>query len=185
MKRLVSLVLLLALAAMPVMASTFIKMNQKELVRDSAAVIQGEVVQVNSFWEPTGTIIVTEALVKVEDVVFGNAPSVAVVRTFGGEVDGFYIEAHGFPAFKAGERVLLYLEPERDGHHRVAGYRQGQYQIVRDKAGVEYAVPTYEDAAGLVGADGRPAPAEKTMRLDVLKETIRGEASRAGRLLEN
>ncbi|HYO13861.1 MAG TPA: hypothetical protein VE685_11765 [Thermoanaerobaculia bacterium] len=185
MKRLVSLVLLLALAAMPAMASTFIKMNQKDLVRDSAAVIQGEVVQVNSFWEPTGTIIVTEALVKVEDVVFGNAPSVAVVRTAGGEVDGFYIEAHGFPVFKAGERVLLYLEPERDGYSRVTGYRQGQYQIVRDKAGVEYAVPTYEDAAGLVGADGRPAPVEKTIRLDVLKETIRGEARRAGRILAN
>jgi hypothetical protein len=185
MKRLVSLGLLLALAAMPVGASTFIKMNQKDLVRDSAAVVQGEVIQINSFWEQTGQIIVTEAMVKVEDLVFGNAPSVVVVRTAGGEVDGYYIEAHGFPVFKVGERVLLYLEPERDGHQRVTGYQQGQYRIVRDKAGVEQAVPTFEDAGGLVGADGRPAGLQKTLPLDALKDSIRAEALRAGRILEN
>jgi hypothetical protein len=185
MKRLVSLGLLLALAAVPVGASTFLKMTQKDLVRESAAVIQGEVVQVNSFWEPTGTIIVTEALVKVEDLVFGKAPSVVVVRTAGGEVDGFYIEAHGFPQFKAGERVLLFLEPERDGYNRVAGHQQGHFHVIRDKAGVEQAVPTFVHADGLVGADGRPAGLQKSLPLDALKDSIRAEARRAGRILEN
>jgi hypothetical protein len=98
-------------------------MSQQDLVRASAAVIQGQVIKVSSFWEPTGRIIVTEALVKVEEKIYGEAPSVVVVRTFGGTVGDFTVEAHGFPKFRLNERLLVYLEPEKDGVSRVAGYQ--------------------------------------------------------------
>jgi hypothetical protein len=124
MKRLVSIgLLLLSVAAVPAGASTFFKMSQQDLVRASAAVIQGQVIKVSSFWEPTGRIIVTEALVKVEEKIYGEAPSVVVVRTFGGTVGDFTVEAHGFPKFRLNERLLVYLEPEKDGVSRVAGYQ--------------------------------------------------------------
>jgi hypothetical protein len=186
MKRLVSIALLLLLVvAIPVGASTFLRMSQKDLIRDSAAVVQGRVLQVNSFWEKTGRIIVTEALVRVDEAVYGDVPSVVVVRTFGGTVDGFTVEAHGFPKFRVNEQLLLYLEPERDGASRVTGYQQGQFRIVRDKAGVAYAVPT-EDGSRIVTPDGRTAAPAKAVRLDALKESIRNEARRAGRVvLEN
>jgi len=187
MKRLTSIVLLLVLvAAIPAGASTFLKLTPQELVRGSAAVIQGEVLKVSSFWEPTGRMVVTEALVRVEDKLFGSAPSVVVVRTFGGRVGDFTVEAHGFPKFQVHDKVLLYLEPERDGASKVTGYQQGQFHIVRDQAGVEYAVPASDDDARLVGADGRAAAPAKALRLDELKDSIRHEAQRAGRpILEN
>jgi hypothetical protein len=187
MKRLTSIGLLLVLvAAIPAGASTFLKMTPQDLVRDSAAVIQGEVLKVSSFWEPTGRMVVTEALVRVEDKLFGNAPSVVVVRTFGGRVGDFVVEAHGFPRFQLHEKVLLYLEPERDGASKVTGYQQGQFRIVRDQAGVELAVPATDDDARLVGADGRAAAPAKALRLDDLKDSIRNEARRAGRpIIEN
>lgn len=187
MKRLVSIgvLLLLAAAALPVGASTFLRMTPQDLVRDSAAVVQGQVLKVSSFWDPTGRIIMTEALVRVEEKILGEAPSVVVVRTFSGTVGGFTVEAHGFPKFQPNERLLLYLEPERDGASRVAGYQQGQFRIVRDQAGVEYAVPAVDEGASLMTLDGRPAPPVKTVRLDALKASIRGEARRAGRLIEN
>jgi hypothetical protein len=186
MKRLVSIGLLLVLAAaIPVRASTFLKMTPRDLVRNSAAVVQGEVVKVNSFWDPSGRIILTEALVRVEDKIFGEAPSVVVVRTFGGRVGNFVVEAHGFPKFQANERVLLYLEPERDGASKVTGYQQGQFRIVRDRAGVEYAVPATEEGASIVTPDGRAAAPAKALRLDLLKDSIRNEARQAGRPIEN
>jgi hypothetical protein len=182
MKRLVSIgLLLLSVAAVPAGASTFLKMSQKDLVRASAAVVQGQVLKVSSFWEPTGRMVVTEALVRVEEKIYGEAPSVVVVRTFGGTVGNFTVEAHGFPKFRANDRVLLYLEAEKDGATRVAGYQQGQFHVVR-QAGVEMAVPATEDDASVVTRDGRVAAPAKAMRLDVLKEFIRGEARRAGRL---
>jgi hypothetical protein len=188
MKRLVSIgiLLLVVAAATPGGASTFLRMTPGEMVRASAAVVQGEVLKVNSFWEPSGRIIVTEAMVAVHEKILGEAPSVVVVRTFGGTVNGYTVEAHGFPKFQVNERVLLYLEPEKDGVSRVTGYQQGHYRIVRDKAGVELAVPTLDEGASVIARDGRPAAAVKTVRLDLLKASIRNEARRAGRaILEN
>jgi hypothetical protein len=184
MKRLMSIGLLLVAVAVPLSASTFLKMSQRDLVRDSAAVVQGQVLKVSSFWDPTGKVIMTEALVQVQEKVLGNSPSVVVVRTFGGTVNGYTIEAHGFPKFRTSERVLLYLEAEKDGASRVAGYQQGQFRIVTDKAGVEFAVPAV-DGADLVTPDGRFAAPVKTLRLDVLKDSIRNEARQSGRFLEN
>lgn len=185
MKRLMSIGLLLLAVAVPVSASTFLRMTPGELVRDSAAVVQGQVLKVSSFWDASGRVIVTEAQIQVEEKIFGNAPSVVVVRTFGGTVDGYTVEAHGFPAFRAKDRLLLYLEAEQDGASRVTGYQQGQFRIVRDKAGVEFAVPTVDPETSIVGRDGRPAAKAQPIRLDVLKNSIRNEASQAGRFLEN
>ena len=187
MKRLVSIGLLLMLvAAVPGGASTFLKMDGKALVRDSAAVVQGEVIAVSSFWDKSGRIVMTEAQVRVEEALFGNVPSVVVVRTFGGKVGDFVVEAHGFPTFKKSERLLLYLETEKDGAMKVAGYQQGQFRLVRDKAGVEWAVPATGEGVNIVNADGREAAPAKSVRLDVLKQSIRNEARTAGRaILEN
>ncbi|HEX7785625.1 MAG TPA: hypothetical protein VF653_05345, partial [Methylomirabilota bacterium] len=122
MKRLVSGVLLLALlAAAPAVASTFLAMDQGSLVAQADAVIQGRVLKVESFWEPTGTIIVTEAMVEVEEEIVGRTPTVVRVKTFGGEVGGYFVEAHGFPVFAAGERLLLFLEPDGEDTLRVTG----------------------------------------------------------------
>lgn len=181
MKRLVSVCLLLVMAAaVPVGASTFLKMTQRDLVRDSAAVVQGHVVKVSSFWDPTGRIVMSEALVKVEDKVFGEAPSVVVVRTFGGRVGDFVVEAHGFPKLAVNDHLLLFLEPEQDGATRVTGYQQGQYRIIPDKAGALLAVPAF-DGANLLTRDGRAAAPAKAMSLDELKASIRNDARRAGR----
>jgi len=182
MKRLVSIgVLLLVVAvAIPVGASTFLRMSPREMIQGSSAVVQGEVLKVSSFWDRSGRIIVTEALVQVEEKILGDAPSVVVVRTFGGTVNGYTVEAIGFPKFRAKERLVLYLEAEKDGASRVTGYQQGQYRIIRDQAGVEYAMPTVDDGASIITRDGRPGPLPKAIRLDLLKESIRTEAQRTG-----
>ncbi|HEX4966452.1 MAG TPA: hypothetical protein VF173_36930 [Thermoanaerobaculia bacterium] len=190
MKRLTSIGLLLLLAVAwvavsPAGASTFIKMTQKDLIRNSAAVVQGQVLKVHSFWDPTGRIVMSEASIRVEEKILGNAPTVVVVRTFGGTVGNFTVEAHGFPKFQANERVLLYLEPEKDGASRVAGYQQGQFHVVRDQTGVELAVPATQDDATVLNRDGSLAARAQAIRLDVLKASIRDEARRAGRPLEN
>jgi hypothetical protein len=183
MKRFASAVLLLCVAAaVPAAASTFIRMTTREMLAESAAVVQGEVISVGSFWDEAGMIIVTEALVQVEEVVVGDAPTVAVVRTFGGTVGGYTIEAHGFPEFRVGERLLLFVGDEQDGAARVVGYRQGQYRIGHDRTGVEVAIPTYEaDEAAIVTPGGRQAAPPRPYRLDAFKDLLRAEAARVTR----
>jgi hypothetical protein len=182
MRRLCILSLLLVLVAgVPAGASTFLEMSQRELVQKSAAVVDGEVLQVHSFWDGKRQMMITEAIVRVSDPVVGNIGSAIVVRTFGGTVEGYTVEAHGFPTFKKGERFLLYLEPERAGAHRVTGYQLGQYRITRDKNGAEVAVPTFDGDAKLVTRSGRSAELPRALALDALKNQIRAEAQSLGR----
>lgn len=165
-------------------ASTFVHMSRGELSRKAGAVITGEVLQVSSFWDEGNRVIVSEAMVRVEDHVLGDTASLVKVRTWGGTVDGFTVEAHGFPVFHRGERVLLFLENDRREAdlHRVLGYQEGHYRLVRDaKSGRELAVPTVDGGAHLVTADGRPAPAPRTLPLEELRNEIRQHAERGGR----
>lgn len=182
MKRLLIGALLFALAAAPMAASTFEAMNQKELIAASEAAVQGQVLKVHSFWDPSGRMVMTEALVRVEETLFGEAPSIVRVQTFGGNVDGFIVEAAGFPEFKAGDRMILFLSPEKDAVARVAGYQFGQFHIRRDKAGVEFAVSALGTEVNVVTKDGRPFARPQAVRLDTFKDQVRETARRSGRI---
>jgi hypothetical protein len=168
------LALALSLAAVPAGASTFLALTQEELVAQSDAVVQGRVIQVNSFWSRSGRLIMTEAMIQVEETILGDAPTVVVLKTAGGTVDGFTIEAHGFPKFEVNERFLLFVDGGEAA--RVVGYRQGQWRIVPDKAGVEIAVPMVEGDVMLLTPDGKAAVRPQPVRLETLKGQIRAAA---------
>jgi hypothetical protein len=170
---------LVLVTVMPVGASTFIAMSHHELVSQSDAVVQGRVLKLSSFWSPSGRVIVTEALIQIEEKVRGNAPTVVKVRTFGGTVGGYTVEAQGFPKFAVNERLVLFLQNANETAE-VTGYQQGQWRIVNEK-GVDMAVPTVDGGATLLGRDGRPAPARKAVRLDTFKNMIRADVERPGR----
>jgi hypothetical protein len=183
MKRFASVVLVLCVAAaVPAAASTFIRMTTREMLAESAAVVDGEVLSVSSFWDEAGIIIVTEAVVLVREAVVGDTPGAVTVRTWGGTVGGYTIEAHGFPEFRVGERLLLFVGDEKDGWARVVGYRQGQYRIGQDRTGAEVAIPTYEaHEAAMVTPDGREGAPPRPYRLAAFKDHLRAEAARVTR----
>lgn len=181
MKRAVWIPLLaLALAALPAAASTFLYQSQAELVAHAEAVVQGRIVEVHSFWNAEHTAILTEATLEVEDTVVGAAPTYVNLRTFGGRVGNYVIEAHGFPTFQLGERMLVFLEPEQDGAQKVLGYQQGQFRI-QGEPGREMAVPAFGSGARVLRRDGTEAPAPKPMPLAQLKQQLRETAGRVGR----
>lgn len=173
-KRLLSLVVVAALAALPLSASTFIAMDEGELLASSQAVVHGKVLDVRSFWNEDRTVIVSEARVLVDDLLAGQAPNVVVVKTFGGQVGDFGVVAHGFPSFQAGAEVLLYLAADGEDY-RVTGYRLGQYRI-RDTAKGRLAVPTLEEGVRLFTPAGELAPRPRTESLEVLQERIRARS---------
>lgn len=163
----------------PVDASTFIAMGTAELVSASSAIVEGEVLRVDSYWDDEGRVILSEAMVLVRDTVAGEAHSIVRVKTFGGTVDGFTVEAIGFPRFVKGERVFLFLEPDRQADMmRVAGYQQGQYRIVAGVDGVERAVSAVDEGAELVPSAKSAVTLPQTLPLAELKELVRREAAR-------
>ncbi|MDY7094029.1 MAG: hypothetical protein SX243_13760 [Acidobacteriota bacterium] len=178
-----SVLALVALLALPASASTFVNMSQQEMLQESVAVVQGQILEVTSFWNDERTVIFTEALVQVREEVVGKTDATVVrVRTAGGTVNGYTIEAAGFPQFNRGQNTLLFLQPAEAGVYQVVGYRLGQYRITRDRQGAEMAVPTLEAGVQLLTADGRPAERPRTIQLDELKTQLRAQARRIPRL---
>lgn len=176
-RRILYLTAALALAVtLPLAASTFLALDQSELVAQSDAVVQGTVISTQSFWDAKGIAVVTEAMIQVGDVVTGDAPAIVTVRTFGGEVQGFRVEAHGFPTFEKGQEVLLFLERAADDTIRVAGHQQGLYRIRHNKSGVTVAVPAMDPETRLFRADGTLGPKPKAVSLDNLKSSVRLQA---------
>lgn len=177
-----ALVAALALAALPTFASTFIHMPQHDLVAQADSVIHGRVIDVNTFWSDSGRIIITEATIKVDDVLVGNADSTVVVRTFGGQIGDIRAEAHGFPTFKMGENVLLFLQAEEaDNSIRVLGYQEGQFRVVTRNDGVTLAVPMVDEDARYVTRDGKVSPARRSIEINQFKAQIRDLAEQNGR----
>ncbi len=179
------LAILLAVGAvLPAGASTFAAMNDKELVAASDAVVRGQVVSVESFWNDHHTLILSEAVFEVESAIAGAAPRYVTLRTAGGSVDGYTVEATGFPVFRAGDRALLFLERDDEKPlgrvhtkgsteaYRVAGYQLGQYRIVNGR-GEEIAVPAADPGLRFLRKDGRPAAPQRVRPLGTFEEEIR------------
>jgi hypothetical protein len=165
--------------AAPAKASTFVAMSTSALVKSSSAVIEGEVLTLESRWTADRRIIVTDATVRVSDVLGGKAPEVVQVKTFGGTVNGFTVEASGFPQFTVGERVLLFLEPDTEaGRLRVNGYQQGLYRIVQRPDGTETAVPSLDHGVQLLSPSGVRVAPLAAMTLTDLRSLIRDEFER-------
>lgn len=176
MKRLMVVgALICALAAAPLSASTFVALDRGELVAQSDAVVVGEVLYTYSYWNREGTMVFTDAVVHVQEAILGDASGLVSVRTPGGQVAGFRVEAHGFPAFGQGQRQVLFLNRTADGVMEVTGFQQGQFRVITRSDGVEVAVPALKGVQ-LLSASGARAPMPSATTLDNLKQSIRSEA---------
>jgi type IV secretory pathway protease TraF len=176
MKKLVRFLGLLGLTlciAMPASASTFWAMDQAQLVAGSDAIVEGKVVDVESFWDREGRVIVTMATVRVDDALLGKVNRTIQVQTFGGTVGDYTVEAAGFPKFNRGDHVLLFLNQRDalDKSTRVTGYQQGHYRIA-ERGGEKVAVPTVDAGANLIRQDGLKVVTPGTMPLHDLREQI-------------
>lgn len=184
MKRLVTIAsaAFVGLYAIPASASTFVAMTEGELISQSDSVIQGEVVSVRSHWSQSGRIVVTDATVRVDEVLIGDSPAVVQVRTFGGQVNDFVVATQGFPQFEAGRKVLLYLYKEpSDQSLRVLGYQQGHFRVVTRLDGVTLAVPQVDENTRLLRPDGSPIPVPASVEIGKFKNRLLDVAEKLGR----
>lgn len=171
-------VLVLALSALPAGASTFLAMSEGELVAESSAVVRGTVVSVDSFWNAEHTLILTEVVVEVEKTIVGEAPRFVTLRTAGGTVGDYTVQAHGFPTFQPGERSLVFLGEGADEAFRVTGYQLGHYRIHTNRHGVEVAVPTVDGNVRLLSANGQAVELPRARPLAAFEASLQEQGRR-------
>jgi hypothetical protein len=166
--------------SLPVHASLFVAMTAEELIEHSEAVIQGKVIAQRSHWDEQGKMVVTDTTVHVTDTIVGVPREFETVRTLGGSVGRFHVQAIGFPQLNKGEQVILFVQSS-DGVSRIVGHQQGHFEVVERLDGVLLAVPRIEDGAGLFTLSGEFMPAPPSTGLDTFKQRVRAEATRLGR----
>ena len=173
-RALVAVAVVVTALAIPAQASTFLAMTPGEMVNEADAVVRGRVVETNSFWSESGRVVMTEARVAVKETIAGDAPTIINVRTAGGQVGDFRVEASGFPSFEKGDRVILFVKNgEAMGAYRVVGYQLGHYSVVKRDDGVRVAVPQTDEGVRFLTRSGRLMPEPRSVRLRDFRRGVR------------
>jgi hypothetical protein len=168
--------------AVPLSASQFIEMPFDQVARESTFIVRGQVMNTWSAWDDSHEVIFTYATVRVTRY-FGEStgPDTLVVREVGGTVDGYTMDAIGFPAIRRGEQVVLFLsEWENSTDFRIHAFNQGKF-LVRNRAGVEVLVsdPVKQGEVARSEHGFEPARnAESGLRMDEFAAMV--EDARAG-----
>jgi len=126
--------------------------SPQQLGTESALVVRGEVTGVRSYWNQSGTKILTRTSISVDDTYKGASGRSINIVQLGGVVGDVRVTVHGALSWSPGEEVLLFLEPHTGGDWRVSGFFQGKYNVVRDQNGRAFIKNAPAGDSGLVGA---------------------------------
>ena len=129
---------LLLMLAVPLSASQFVALPFEQVAAESQYIVRGTIGQTWSAWDDAHEVIYTYATVNVTRY-FGETtgPDTLMIREAGGTVDGYTMEAIGFPAIRSGENVVLMLSRWEDGaDFRIHAFNQGKY-LVSHRGGKE------------------------------------------------
>lgn len=130
--------LVLTISALLLLAPQSSALMQKatlaQLTAGSTGIVQGEVTNVKSQWDPSGKTIFTLVTVTISDWLKGTGPKTVTIRVPGGEVDGVGLAVEDMPVFVKGETVITFLEPSGEQSvMKVKGLHQGKFTIVKGK----------------------------------------------------
>jgi hypothetical protein len=162
-----------------VLATTAVAVDTQFLTERSTAVVLATVVSQESRWNDDHAKVYTFTVLDVRDDYKGKIRGKKVtVKQLGGTVDGIVCRVPGQPAFRKGEKVLLFLEPmekERD-RFRVVGMAQGKYSVREDGTAVRDL-----KELDLVGAARDRVRHESPVQLGTLIEEVRSIVSKQSR----
>src|SRR5207249_4360654 len=113
-------------------ATTVVRMDLPELVKQSDTIVQGRVDHVDVKWEEN--LAFTYVYIKVEDPMKGDRRSTVIIRQMGGKIGALNVDVAGMPKFSKGEEVLVFLHTRQDGTFQIVGLNQGKYEISDDFA---------------------------------------------------
>lgn len=123
--------------------------SESQLILDSDLIVTGTVSEIlDSKWSNEGfakgehisNILQTDIVVKVSEVISGSYKNAdVVVRIDKGEDEKTIVLSEGYPDFKVGENVLLFLARDDsdvatdEDYYVLTGMKQGKYNVDKDK----------------------------------------------------
>jgi hypothetical protein len=135
-------VLLICCAAVP--GTTLERMPLERMAGLARVIVRARCVSNSTAWD-AGEIW-TFTSFDVAEAWKGSAPERVTVRLLGGTVGPLTSRVSGVPRFRAGEEVILFLEPTARRDFTVVSWQQGTFRVGRDpRSGAE--IVTQDTAA--------------------------------------
>ena len=176
-------------------ATTVIPPTFEELADRADLVFVGTVVGSQAEWRVAGTnqAIFTRVEFQTEEILKGTAARSVSLRFLGGTVGGVTLEVVAVPQFKAGDRVLLFVEANEVQFCPLVGVYHGKFGVRKDDKSSRDIVFMHDgkplrDVAEIGAGDGaqfgpkraRPSiPADREpMSLDDFKARIRSHLAK-------
>ena len=123
-----------AILAVPVFATTVVKLNLEQLVQRADLIVQGQVQSVYYQWDDERHLVFTYVSIRVDEPLKGERRQWILIRQVGGIAGTIQMSVAGVPQFKNGETAIVFLKRQDDSTFQVVGMNQGLYEIVDDFA---------------------------------------------------
>lgn len=178
------LALAAALCGAPAAATTLVRASVEDLVAANQTVVVGQVVDVFSYWNVDGTFILTDVIVRPDQVLKGSVEGELTITQMGGTVGDMTTLILGGPELIPGHSYVLFLNEENlPGAEAVTTVRdhcQGVFEIRVAEDGELRAIsqanshPLVPDRQGYLDAPG----GIEGFTLEVLAESVVATAQR-------
>jgi Matrixin/Divergent InlB B-repeat domain len=135
----VALMVLFSLALCAQASATIVvPLSEDSLVEEAVAIVIGHVTAIQANYDRPHATIFTNVTVTVEEVLKGAIPIGEItLHERGGSFGDLHSWVGGSPSFVLGEKVLLFLRPDRHGRLRVAHLYQGKFTVSWDPVSAE------------------------------------------------
>lgn len=121
-------------------ASVVTYMDTRTLVRLSPVIAHGTIASVRSVLAGENALPFTEVILAPRERLRGaEGLETITLRLLGGNVEGRAAHVYGTPIFQAGEEVILFARPAKNGWLTVTGLFQGKVRVER-RAGERFAI---------------------------------------------
>ena len=111
-------------------ATTLARMSIEQMSRTAPLIVRARCIGNSTGWD-AGEIW-TFTNFEIEETWRGSVTTTATVRLLGGRSGNITSSVSGVPRFRAGEDVILFLEPTPRGDFSVVSWAQGTLRIRRD-----------------------------------------------------
>lgn len=108
--------------------AAMVRRSLEQLSQEADTIVIGTIARQVSSWNNEGTRIVTDVTVTVEESIKGHPAVELTFRVAGGSVAGLAMRTSNDPAFKNGDRLILFLHTV-DVPARLVGHSQGAYRV--------------------------------------------------------
>jgi hypothetical protein len=159
-------------------------MSLEEITGRAEVIVLGMVESAEGAWSEDGRIIVTRSTVSVERALKGGPRAQVIVETPGGRVGDQTLIASGAPVFRAGDRVVLFLEPAgaadpgAAARHAVVGWNLGKMSVRREPRSGRDLVEDRTAGSLYLDRQGRPVGPERSGKGPAELKQFLGEVER-------